>query len=176
LRSRPYGGATVRGFGWLGPTWGCHCDTECVSWVMQQPSVPQPLSRLMAQLSPLRRDETYVYAVISSGAVPDGLRPVVTVRETEGLTVIVSAADAHAHNLHPLFRCVWITLTVESALDAHGLTAAFATALANAGIACNVVAGAHHDHLFVPEVDGDAAMAVLLQLQADAANALDARS
>jgi len=39
---------------------------------------------------------------------------------------------------------------VTSALDAVGLTAAVATTLTSDGIACNVVAGFHHDHLFVP--------------------------
>ncbi len=49
-----------------------------------------------------------------------------------------------------LFRSAWITLTVHSDLQAVGLTAAFAAALAQADIPCNVVAGAYHDHLFVP--------------------------
>jgi hypothetical protein len=39
---------------------------------------------------------------------------------------------------------------VHSALGGVGLTAAVAAALARQGIACNVVAGFHHDHLFVP--------------------------
>ncbi|XXE67240.1 ACT domain-containing protein [Pseudomonas sp. R1-6] len=39
-----------------------------------------------------------------------------------------------------------VTLTVHSALDAVGLTAAFATALGNAGISCNVIAAYYHDH------------------------------
>ena len=65
-------------------------------------------------------------------------------------------------------RFAWITLDVHSALDAVGLTAAVAGALAERGIACNVVAGFHHDHLFVP-VDraGDAI---------DALDALSART
>ena len=47
-------------------------------------------------------------------------------------------------------RFAWITLGVESPLTAVGLTAAVSTALAEAGIACNVVAAMRHDHVFVP--------------------------
>ncbi len=45
-------------------------------------------------------------------------------------------------------RC--LTLEVHSALDGVGLTAAVAAALADEGIACNIVAAFHHDHVFVP--------------------------
>ena len=63
-------------------------------------------------------------------------------------------------------RC--ITLQVHSALDGVGLTAAVAGALAAQGIACNMVAAYHHDHAFVPEAQAEAALAVLLALQAGA--------
>ena len=43
----------------------------------------------------------------------------------------------------------WITLRVHSALDAVGMTAAFSVALAVAGLSVNVVAGLHHDQVFV---------------------------
>jgi uncharacterized protein len=52
-----------------------------------------------------------------------------------------------------------------SDLQAVGLTAAFATALGRAGISCNVVAGAQHDHLFVPVEQAGRAMAELQGLQ-----------
>ena len=57
-----------------------------------------------------------------------------------------------------------ITLTVHSALEGVGLTAAVAGALAQAGIACNVVAGYHHDHLFVPWDRREEALAILQRL------------
>ena len=56
---------------------------------------------------------------------------------------------------------VKITLQVYSDLEGVGLTAAVATALARRGIPCNVVAALHHDHLFVPEGKGPAALRCL---------------
>jgi uncharacterized protein len=58
----------------------------------------------------------------------------------------------------------WITLRVNSAPEAVGLTAAVAWALADAGLSCNVVAGCHHDHLFVPYDRAAQAVAVLEDL------------
>ena len=62
----------------------------------------------------------------------------------------------------------WITLTVHSDLAAVGMTAAFSGALGRAGIGCNVVAGTHHDHLFVPAEQARRAMDVLARIQASA--------
>ena len=57
-----------------------------------------------------------------------------------------------------------ITLSVHSALDGVGLTAAVAAALAEAGIPCNMVAAFHHDHAFVPLADAPRALAILKEL------------
>jgi hypothetical protein len=54
---------------------------------------------------------------------------------------------------------------VHSDLQAVGLTAAVAAALTQANISCNVVAAAHHDHIFVPIESGNEAVAVLQALQ-----------
>jgi hypothetical protein len=72
---------------------------------------------------------------------------------------------AEAAGVTPLFRAAWITLTVHSDLNAVGLTAAFARALGDAGISCNVMAAAYHDHIFVPVDDAARAMNALLNLQ-----------
>lgn len=61
-----------------------------------------------------------------------------------------------------------ITLDVHSALDGVGLTAAVASALSDHGIACNVVAAHHHDHVFVPEAWAEEALTVLRDLAARA--------
>ena len=86
---------------------------------------------------------------------------IATFREAEGLTLYVDLAAAEAAELPVAFRAAWITMTVDSALDAVGFTAAFAGALARAEIACNVMAGVRHDHLFVPWEQAEAAMAAL---------------
>jgi hypothetical protein len=57
-----------------------------------------------------------------------------------------------------------LTLTVHSALDGVGLTAAVASALADEGIPCNMVAAFHHDHVFVPEERAEEALAILRAL------------
>ena len=66
------------------------------------------------------------------------------------------------------YVAAWITLNVHSALEAVGLTAAFATALGKAGISCNVIAGYYHDHLFVGQADAERALRVLRDLAANA--------
>ena len=58
---------------------------------------------------------------------------------------------------------------MHSDLAAVGLTAAFSRALGDAGIACNVIAGVHHDHLIVPAERAGDALAALRALQARSA-------
>jgi hypothetical protein len=53
---------------------------------------------------------------------------------------------------------------VHSELEGVGLTAAVSSALAEVRIACNVVAGFHHDHLFVPWERRGEALVVLQRL------------
>lgn len=84
-----------------------------------------------------------------------------SVREAEGRTFVVAAEFASAAGLTSVFDGVWLTLRVWSALDAVGLTAAVSTALAKEGVACNVFAGAYHDHLLVPVDAAERAIAVL---------------
>ncbi|CAL9334887.1 hypothetical protein SUDANB120_00146 [Streptomyces sp. enrichment culture] len=121
------------------------------------------LRTLLASMSPQLNEGEYVFALAPAGEVPEGVRPVATVRE-EGLTLVLPRADADRLGLAYDYVAAWITLRVHSALDAVGLTAAFATALASAGLSCNVVAGFHHDHLFVPYDEAPRALAVLADL------------
>lgn len=123
------------------------------------------LNTLLASMSPELQPGIYVYASVPFSTELTGIVPLATFREREGLTVIVEEGDALRAGIEPLFRAAWITLTVHSDLQAVGLTAAFATALGKANVSCNVVAAAHHDHIFVPIESADTAMAALQQLQ-----------
>lgn len=126
------------------------------------------LQQLLRGLRPLLNDGVYVFASVAADADLAGIPLVATFRETEGLTVIVAEADARHAGIAPLFRCAWITLRVHSDLAAVGLTAAVAQALGAAGISCNVVAAAFHDHVFVPCDRAQDAMARLQALQRQA--------
>lgn len=125
------------------------------------------LAQLLASMEPVLHDVICAYCVVPHGAEISRFTPVVTVAEAEGLTLVIPESQAQAAGLEVLFRAAWITLTVHSDLQAVGLTAAFATALGRAGISCNVVAGAFHDHLFVPRERAQDALAALRTLQAE---------
>jgi len=124
------------------------------------------LNDLLRRLKPELHDDAYVFCILPGDGDAAALDAIATFREAEGVTVIVKEGVAAAHGLTPLYRSAWITLTVNSDLNDVGLTAAFATALADAGISCNVVAAIHHDHLFVPFEQAAAAVGALKRLQA----------
>lgn len=110
------------------------------------------LSGMLAGMAPVLDARRWDFA-LAGGDLPSDAFAVIY--EEEGTTVIaVRDAGGFAR----------ITLTVHSALEGVGLTAAVAGGLAAAGIACNVVAGYHHDHLFVPWERRDEALAILQRL------------
>lgn len=119
-------------------------------------------------MQPVVNGGIYVYCVVPPHTDLRDLDVLATFREHEGVTVILEESAALAAGLAILFRAAWITLNVDSALDAVGFTAAFARALGDAGIACNVVAAAHHDHVFVPVERAQEALEQLRALQASA--------
>ncbi len=126
------------------------------------------LGQLLRTLEPAREPYVVVFAALAPGASMPAVDAIATFREREGRTIVVEESAARAAGITPLFRAAWITLTVNSDLAAVGLTAAVSGALAAAGIACNVIAAAYHDHLFVPVEQADYAMAVLGELAAQA--------
>lgn len=116
-------------------------------------SMSKPISDLKLMISsmePVLNDGAYVYTSVPHGTDTSNIDSIASIREVEGLTLVVSEMQALENGLPILYRCSWITLNVHSDLNACGLTAAFSKALAEEGISCNVVAGAYHDHIFVP--------------------------
>jgi len=126
------------------------------------------LAVLLRSMEPVLHGGVYAYCVVPHEANIAGLSPVATVSEAEGLTLVLPEEHAVNAGFSVLFRAAWITLTVHSDLQAVGLTAAFASALGQAGISCNVVAGAYHDHIFVPVEQAQQALAALQSLQHEA--------
>lgn len=106
------------------------------------------LSVLLRDLDVTRREGVYTFVTGEWPALDAEAHA--TVIEPEGHTYVVTVDDAHRVGAPVEFEAAWLTLRVYSALDAVGLTAAVSTVLADAGIACNVIAGFHHDHLLVP--------------------------
>jgi hypothetical protein len=126
------------------------------------------LTVLLRSLGPRHDRRSYVFVTVTE--LPRDVDAVVTVDEDEGVTLVVDRCVADEHGWGYGSTMARITLTVHSALDAVGLTAAVASALADVGISANIVAGYHHDHVFVPEADADQAMEALRALSRSVAS------
>jgi uncharacterized protein len=115
------------------------------------------LAVLLASMAPVLHPEPHDYvAIVPQEGPPPGW--LAMVREPEGLFAVAPVAEGGFAR---------ISLTVHSALEAVGLTAAMSTALAARGIAANIIAGKHHDHILVRLDRADDAMAALVALSAD---------
>ncbi len=83
------------------------------------------------------------------------------IEESEGITVVATLDRARREGWPEDFVAAWLTIDVRSSLEAVGLTAAFSRALGRAGIACNIIAAFHHDHILVPHDKSEAAVEVI---------------
>ena len=126
------------------------------------------LRKLLSGMRPELNPGRYVFSTVD-GVLPPGVTPVVTVAEREGLTVVALREEADSAGLAYDYVAGWITLRVHSALEAVGLTAAVAQELAAIGLSCNIIAGYHHDHLFVPYERAQEAVTALAALAKGAA-------
>ena len=120
-------------------------------------------------MRPVLNPGRYAFVTLSPDQSLDLRSIVASVHEPEGISVILTEQDAIGLGFTVSYVAAWISLTVLSDLAAVGLTATLSTALAKAAISCNVVAGNHHDHLFVPFEQAQLALDVLLALQSRAA-------
>jgi len=122
------------------------------------------LAKLISGMRPELLPGRFVFVDLS--VVPtDDVEVLASVREDEGLSGVISQGDADRIGAEYEFVAAWITLRVESALEAVGLTAAVSKRLTEEGISCNMIAGLHHDHILVPVDDGDRALKALLALK-----------
>ena len=125
------------------------------------------LDAMLATIAVDRRPGTYCFLTVANDVDADQLidQALATIREDEGLTAVVTVETARAQGFEPDYEAAWLTLRVHSALEAVGLTAAFARALADEDLSCNVLAGFHHDHLLVPADRADDAIAAIESLR-----------
>lgn len=120
------------------------------------------LGTLLHGMRPRLREGQWVF--VTAPSVPAQVQPLALFAEDEGISLLLSREEADAAGLPYDYVAAWISLTVHSALDAIGLTAAVAGALASVGISCNVVAANFHDHLFVASDQALLAVALLERL------------
>ncbi len=122
---------------------------------------------MIAAMSPALGPGTWVFCTTSVQAFTHP-EAIATFAEDEGTSLILPQTTARALGFPADLPMACITLTVYSALDGIGLTAAVASALAQAGIPCNMVAAFHHDHVFVPADRAQDALAILTKHAASA--------
>jgi hypothetical protein len=123
---------------------------------------------MIAGMAPVLHDDVFVFCTADDLA-RFGDDAIGLFREAEGWSAILPLDRAAALGFECAAPMRQITLQVFSALDGIGLTAAVAGVLAGAGIACNMVAAFHHDHVFVPAADATHALGLLRRLQASIA-------
>ena len=124
------------------------------------------LQELIKQLSPTLDSTTYVYCTVPKAKYGEleHLKPIVSIAELEGLTLVIPLDEAKTEGLdyYRVFRR--ITLEGHSSLEALGLTSVVTSLLAERGITTNVIAGFYHDHMFVPSDRIAEAMRALKEL------------
>jgi uncharacterized protein len=120
------------------------------------------LEVLIRSMRPEFRPGEFVF--VDGDGLPGDVEVLASVKESEGLSALVSRRDADRLGRSYDFVGAWITLTVYSSLETVGLTAAVAGELAEHGIGCNVIAGLHHDHLLVSADRADDALTALRRL------------
>ena len=141
--------------------------------MQDKPDVVRDREAMLAAMMPDLQQGCYVFCTTDDTAMIDMLagKSLALFREQEGTTLVLDEAAAREHGFDTTLRMSRIVLKIFSALDGVGLTAAVATALADHGIACNMMAAYHHDNVFVPTHREQDALIVLKDVQRRAAEA-----
>ncbi|KIW19673.1 hypothetical protein PV08_00247 [Exophiala spinifera] len=134
------------------------------------------LQTLLSSLTLVLHEPTYVFLTIpheqfrSPFMIPFA-DILLSFREAEGVTLVVTQSLAEQHALAYQYPCRMITCNVHSSLEAVGFMAHLATKLAGKGLSVNPVSGYFHDHLFVPVEKAREAVEVLEKVREDAERA-----
>ncbi len=126
--------------------------------------------RMLAGMNPVLGQDEFVFCAADDDALTASAQASALgwLREDEGLSLILERSAARALGFDVSLPMRRIVLTVNSALDGVGLTAAVSAALSANAIPCNRGAACRHDHVFVPSGMADRALAILRALQAEA--------
>jgi len=116
---------------------------------------------MLSTLAVERRPGRFTYVAVEDPAPEVVALAHAVVTEGDSTTLVLAVESAERAGLPVTIEMAWLTLQVHSSLEAVGLTAAVSARLAARGIACNVIAGYHHDHLLVPIARADDAIAAL---------------
>jgi hypothetical protein len=108
------------------------------------------LAAMLASLAVARRPGVFTYIAVEVPTAGLLAAAHAVVKEGPLTTVVLPVEAAERAGQLVTVRFAWLSLTVQSSLEAVGLTAAISTRLAEFDIPCNVLAGYHHDHLLVP--------------------------
>lgn len=108
------------------------------------------LERMLATLAVQRRPGVFVYIAVEVPTPGLIAAAHAVVKEGRLTTIVLPVEAAERAGQSTADRFAWLTLTVQSSLDAVGLTAAVSARLAAVDVPCNVLAGYHHDHILVP--------------------------
>lgn len=127
------------------------------------PQGENKLKIILANLSPSLSDDEYIFystKIMSKKEILD-LKPMATIQENEGITLVVlkETAELNFIPFNIIFKV--ITLGIHSSLTGVGLTSVISNALTKNGISSNVIAGYFHDHFFVKSEVAQKAMEVL---------------
>ncbi len=128
---------------------------------MEPPPGEMDLEKMLATLDVVRRDGTFTFVAVAEPTTELLAAAHATVKEATTTTLVLTVEAAQAAGLPVVVEMAWLSLTVNSSLEAVGLTAAFAATLGAEGISCNVLAGYDHDHILVPVDRADDAIVAL---------------
>ena len=122
------------------------------------------LTELIRNMTPILNEGEFVFTQVDNLSLVDRKVTIFEFKEKEGITIVIDRCKADELGLNYEYIASWITLKVNSSLEAIGLTAAFSTELSEYDISCNVVAGYSHDHIFVSKSNAQKAIKVLQEL------------